>query len=246
MMEITYIYHSGFLLEWANCYWLFDYFKGNIPPMDPVKKIFVFVSHKHKDHYNPVIFRLKEQYTDIQYLLSSDIRLTEKNYQKLGLTNDILDKVLSVKAGDEYYLLDPQGNSIVLRTLKSTDCGVAFLLHYQDKTVYHAGDLNLWLWEDESPQYNQSMTANFNKQMAVLKDMEIDMAFAPLDPRQEGYYYRGLESLLHTAKVKYMFPMHFGDNPSIIKQFKQQRAVNIADWTIMEISSKGQKWTLEI
>ncbi|MBP1754948.1 MAG: fold metallo-hydrolase [Firmicutes bacterium] len=34
-MIITYIGHSGFLIEWDNCYWLFDYFKGEIPALDP-------------------------------------------------------------------------------------------------------------------------------------------------------------------------------------------------------------------
>ena len=36
-----------------------------------------------------------------------------------------------------------------IRTLRSTDEGVAFVVHYAGKTIYHAGDLNWWHWEGE-------------------------------------------------------------------------------------------------
>lgn len=57
-MEITYIYHSGFLVETAECYYLFDYYKGTLPPLHSEKPIFVFVSHSHEDHYAPAVFEL--------------------------------------------------------------------------------------------------------------------------------------------------------------------------------------------
>jgi len=57
-MEITYIGHSGFMMEWDSCYWLFDYYKGEIPEIKKDKKLFVFASHNHRDHFNPAIFQL--------------------------------------------------------------------------------------------------------------------------------------------------------------------------------------------
>ena len=33
-MKITYLNHSGFLLEWSQAYWLFDYYKGEMPRLD--------------------------------------------------------------------------------------------------------------------------------------------------------------------------------------------------------------------
>ena len=30
-MKITYINHSGFLVETENCYYVFDYYKGEMP-----------------------------------------------------------------------------------------------------------------------------------------------------------------------------------------------------------------------
>ena len=234
-MVVTYIGHSGFLIEWETCYWLFDYIKGNIPKLDSKKKIFVFASHKHSDHFNPEIFKLFYNSLNIQYVLSSDIKLTNED-----------NKIVTVKASQEYLFQDSNNNQIILKTLKSTDCGVAFLLYYQGKTIYHAGDLNLWVWKEETKQYNNNMTAMFHKEMNVLKDIEIDIAFAPLDPRQEEWYYMGLDQLLNTAKVKYVFPMHFWETPSIIQKYKQERVANAIKTEIIDVSKSGQTWEVEI
>ena len=156
-MVVTYIGHSSFLIEWESCYWLFDYYQGDIPELASDKKLFVFSSHKHGDHFNPVIFGLSEKYTNIQYVLSSDIKLSKEKITKIGITYEISDKLISVKPSSQYELFDNSNNEIILKTLKSTDCGVAFLLQYQGKTIYHAGDLNLWVWKGESKQYNNNM-----------------------------------------------------------------------------------------
>ena len=43
-MKVTYIGHSGFLLEWKDCFWLFDYYEGNIPIPSVPKPLYVFSS----------------------------------------------------------------------------------------------------------------------------------------------------------------------------------------------------------
>ena len=243
-MEITYIGHSGFLIEWETCYWLFDYYNGDIPDMDAEKKLLVFVSHKHADHFNPVIFELNKKYHNIQYILSSDIKL-KSAINISGEEADIKNKILAVKPSQKYVLHDLYDNEINLKTLKSTDCGIAFLLQYQGKTIYHAGDLNLWMWKEESKQYNHNMKANFDKEISTLKDVTIDIAFAPLDPRQSEWYYLGLEQLLYTANVKYVFPMHFWDQPEIIQQFKRDRIAYTNHAEILDLHQSGQKWKID-
>ena len=57
MMRVTYLGHSGFLLEMEDALLLFDYYQGSLPEMDPEKTLFVFVSHVHYDHYNPDILK---------------------------------------------------------------------------------------------------------------------------------------------------------------------------------------------
>lgn len=245
-MEITYINHSGFLIEWKESYWLFDYYKGDLPEMDAKKKLFIFVSHKHEDHFNPEIFKFNAKSRDVAYVLSSDIKMTKEFRRKSGVTDKLLSKMIFVKPSNEYEMEDGKGNTILLKTLKSTDCGVAFLLQYQGKTIYHAGDLNLWTWKEETQKYNENMEAMFHKEMNVIKDIAIDVAFAPLDPRQEEGYYLGMDALLNTAKVRYVFPMHFWDKPTIIQQFKQERSMHLNQATVMDICQDGQKWNIEI
>ena len=41
-MKITYINHSGFLVETKDCYYIFDYYKGELPLLDKKKEVLVF------------------------------------------------------------------------------------------------------------------------------------------------------------------------------------------------------------
>ena len=55
-LKVTYIYHSGFLVETERSYLLFDYWKGEIPPLDYKKELYIFASHAHRDHFSEDIF----------------------------------------------------------------------------------------------------------------------------------------------------------------------------------------------
>lgn len=245
-INITYINHSGFLLEWDNCYFLFDYYKGQIPILDNNKMLVVFVSHGHGDHFNPDIFKLYKEHSKITYLISSDIKLNEKTYLKYGITEKMSSLIKVVKPYQTYELFDENNNSILIETLKSTDSGVAFLIRYKEKTIYHAGDLNLWVWMGEDKQYNNDMRANFHKEILKLENINIDIAFAPLDPRQEEWYGLGMDALLNSANVSLVFPMHFWDKPEIIKKYINESNADKLSAIIMDIEQEGQTWSIEI
>ena len=51
MIKITYLEHSGFAVECDDYVLIFDYYKGNLPQFDKDKKICVFASHVHYDHF---------------------------------------------------------------------------------------------------------------------------------------------------------------------------------------------------
>ena len=106
-----------------------------------------------------------------------------------------------------------------LETLLSTDEGVAFLIKCPEGTFYHAGDLNDWVWEEETDQYNRQMTGSYRHEIDLLKNKEIDVAFIPLDPRQEKDYSRGMLYFLNKVSVKKVYPMHYWEQPQIIEQF---------------------------
>jgi L-ascorbate metabolism protein UlaG (beta-lactamase superfamily) len=237
-MKVRYIGRSGFLVEWETCYWLFDYYTGDIPKLDAKKKVFVFVSHRHSDHLNPKVFELRHEHRNVEYVLSSDIELPREDW--------VFTHVTRVEPEKQYELRDLDNRVLLLKTLKSTDEGVAFLLNYIGNTVYHAGDLNLWVWKEESREYNEDMEAAFEEQMKHLMGVAIDVAFVPLDPRQEEYYYLGLESLLNTADVKRVFPMHFGGDFSVIERYRKEKAASLRSTVLEDIGQAGQEWEIKL
>ena len=208
-MKVTYIHHSCFLVETERFYYLFDYEKGHLPEMDVAKPIFVLSSHSHADHYNSEIFSLLSALgmRHVRAILSEDIEVLEN-------TN-----TLRVSPEKEYDL----GFQQKLTTLRSTDLGVAFLIEDRGQLIYHAGDLNDWVWEEETGAYNAEMTANYRKQIKLLSEkldhQEIDVAFVVLDPRQEKDYDRGLCFFLENISAKQVYPMHYWGNPAIIETF---------------------------
>ena len=208
-MNISYIHHSCFLVETDRNYFIFDYFKGDIPNLNTNKPIYVFSSHCHDDHYNKEIFDLlkKMGMTSIKAVLSDDIE-EEKT----------IDTVL-VCPNNEYNL----DFNLKCTTFKSTDLGVAFLIEDDGKLIYHAGDLNDWVWDDESDDYNQQMTIDYRNEINRLKETlnnrEIDVAFVVLDPRQEKDYAKGMLYYLENIRSKMVYPMHYWNEPSIIEKF---------------------------
>ena len=208
-MNITYIQHSCFLIETEGFYYLFDYFKGTLPEMDVTKPIQVLSSHGHSDHYNPEIFPLLKNIgmQNIRAVLSDDISAPAN-----------VD-VLLVAPGKDYDL----GPQHKLTTFQSTDLGVAFLIEDGQELFYHAGDLNDWVWEGEPDTYNEEMTRNYRKEIALLAQAlgrrTIDTAFVVLDPRQEKDYDRGLCHFLENIRVKQVYPMHYWGKPGIMDTF---------------------------
>lgn len=249
MNKVTYIDHSGFLLETENASFLFDYYKGLIPKINPDKPFLVFVSHKHSDHYNPEIFELIKDYPHIQYFLSKDIP-TKWLFQKYKEQNISLQEHIHIMSKNTiqnftFSEISPDMKNckkfFTIETLKSTDAGVAFLITDNDKRYYHAGDLNLWIWEGESRQYNHNMTSSYLKELEKLKNKKIDIAFVPLDPRQGKDAFAGMESFLQYTDSKCVFPMHFWNDFDIICRFLAKHPEYKEK--VMLISQSGQKFT---
>lgn len=247
-MKVTYIGHSGFMVETEIANLLFDYCEGVLPEVDCEKPFVVFVSHAHSDHYNPEIFALAKKYKNIQYVLSHDIRLTEELAKEYKMTRVfIMNRVISVQQGIRRVipLSDAWGGDyIVMETIKSTDQGVAFLLNVGGKRIYHAGDLNCWVWEDDTKQEFNNMSALFKRAVERINGREIHLAFAPLDPRQGKYYKLGMEYLLNAAPITYAVPMHFWQQPEIMDRYEEERQTKDLATTIVKLRQGGD--TIEL
>ena len=49
-MRISFLGHSGFLLELPSATLLFDWSEGELPTLRPGRPLLVFASHHHEDH----------------------------------------------------------------------------------------------------------------------------------------------------------------------------------------------------
>lgn len=251
-LTVTFLAHSGFLVEWEGFYTLFDWWKGELPRLRADKPLLVFASHSHQDHFDPRIFSLCAVHPDTRFVLSNDIRLTQTRREKLGITEETFSRVTFVRANSRL-ALDCAGRELCVRTFKSTDEGVAFLLCSGGKTVYHGGDLNWWDWDEEEKQYRNNMAANYRRSITALAGavkeeaaahgcaVEIDAAMAPLDPRLESSYALGVKYLLEAVPVKKLFPMHMWEKYEIIERFCAENP-NIAD-RVARITREGDSFT---
>ncbi|WP_368487911.1 MBL fold metallo-hydrolase [Clostridium sp. BJN0013] len=216
-IKIHYLYHSSFAVETSNHFLIFDYYKDSFNPLNQTlekgfisediiknkKNIIVFCSHSHPDHFNPKILKWQELNLSIKYILSNDIEI--ENFKK------------------NYYKLFPYENlnlnDIYIKTYGSTDIGVSFFITVDGVNIFHAGDLNLWYWKDESKGEQAAAKENFEKEIHKLKHETVDFAFFPVDPRLEEYYYLGGEYFINQIKPKFFIPMHFWNKYGITKDF---------------------------
>lgn len=207
-MEINYIFHSCFTVRTRTCCYIFDYYRGSLPELSARQPVIALFSHAHSDHFNPALFDMLRQQgiKEIYAVLSDDIPSDR-------IPEDV--PVLTVQPGRTYEL--PMGQK--LRVLASTDQGAAYLVEDAEGNLYHSGDLNDWVWEGESQDYNTAMTKAYRSQIDKLAGMRVDVAFHPLDPRQEKDYARGLLYFLEKVIPGAVYPMHYWKKPQIIQQF---------------------------
>ena len=206
-MKITYLDHSGILVEIKDCYCIFDYYKGELPPLDKEKDVIVFCSHSHNDHYNPLIFDLLDKSgMCYQAVLANDIS-DENRLSKI--------KHSFVKPDECYQFV----GRIQVETLLSNDSGVAFIVSTDEGMIYHGGDLNDWYWEGEPEEENRELRTIYHTEIGKIKGRHFDVAFVPLDPRLEAHYADGLLYFLENVDCDAVFPIHYWGEPAVIQRF---------------------------
>ena len=215
MMHVTFVDHSGFLVELPGLTLLFDWWKGDLPPL-PSGPLLVFASHRHPDHFDPRIFALDDGQRDVRFLLGKGIHLTDRNRKKWGLSEKAAADCRVLSGGESASPLP----GVTVEALPSTDEGVAFLVTAEGRTVFHAGDLNWWHWEGEDKAWNANMAADFKRYTEPLRGRCADLALLPLDPRLGvPYAYWGLLRFLELMDVRHLLPMHQWEQPEITDEF---------------------------
>lgn len=240
-MKITYIYHSCFVLEFDTLVCIFDYYKGKLPVFEKDKPIIFFASHKHQDHFVLEVFEYAKQYNNVTYVLSNDIKLSPNYLLKHGINPEVKEKIISIGKNKET-TIEIDGERLTVETLRSTDAGVAFILSYKEKVVYHAGDLNWWSWAGETEEEYTQMTQGYVSEINKLEGRNIDLAFVVLDPRQEDRFWWGFDYFMRTTNTKVVFPMHCWGDYSIIDQLLQKEVAKPYKNKIERINSENQSF----
>lgn len=251
MLEVRYLAHSGFAVFTEHTACIFDYFQdepkggsfadGVVDPAElsawaaggnqsaggekeglrEEREIFVFVSHHHHDHWNPAVFSWRKACPSIHYVLSSDVWTKED--------------ALRMKPGESRDI-----GRVQVRTLKSTDEGVAFLVQADGLTLYHAGDLNWWHWDGEPEEDNRRMEQKYKAQIDRLKGVQVDLAFLPADPRQGEDGLRGLLYFLDTVRPRFAVPMHCWEDAAWLEWLKAAPALAPYRERLRILEKRGQ------
>lgn len=206
MIVINCVGHSGFTVESDSHMLIFDYSEGNLPNLPMKKKIYVFISHSHEDHFNPAIFSLCREHPNVKYVVSYDI--SPAILRDCGVTDHIIAKPdMDIRTESRFRL----------KVLPSTDLGVAYLVGCMGRNIFHAGDLNLWLWQGMREVEVFEMTNRFREYTKGLKNFWIDTAFLPLDTRQGIYSFLGFDYYMKHFRIKNAIPMHFFGSSKIVE-----------------------------
>lgn len=206
MIKVTYLDHSGFAITTPDAILVFDLFRDPAKALhktlkeNPGKPVTFFVSHHHPDHYNSDIFEIAQD-RQRTYVMSND-ELPQNVPSTL--------RVAGMSPGD---IIENIPGATRVKAYGSTDVGVSFLVTTTEgKTIFHAGDLNLWHWRDENtPKEVIKATNDFTKVLHRLAEEAptMDIAMFPVDPRQGTDFAQGATQFTQAITVKDFFPMHF-------------------------------------
>jgi L-ascorbate metabolism protein UlaG (beta-lactamase superfamily) len=246
-MPITYIFHDCFLVSLPEAQLIFDYWKDPqseevaaprfLADLDPDKPTYIFVSHSHKDHYNPAIFDWYPRFRSVRYIISRDVWRRCRHI--CSETSVYAGQKVSADAVTVLNNLDIyEDDHLRVVAFPSTDIGNSYMVEVKRAgerplRIFHAGDLNAWAWFHDSTEqeirkalgdynacllpietYLNAAAANPTHQTekenrANAEPGAIDVAFFPVDPRLGEGYATGARIFLERFRIGCFIPMHY-------------------------------------
>jgi L-ascorbate metabolism protein UlaG (beta-lactamase superfamily) len=232
-LTVWYLGHSGFAVRVGEKLLVFDYWSsGGTPSRDPEAggltdgiieaadleglEVYVFVSHSHSDHYDPTILEWESDVDNITYFFGWD-------------------------AGDNpehHYFLEPRATAevdgIEVYTIYSHHSGVAevaYLVHVDDRWIYHNGDY----LQDYIPdfQYLESLTDH------------LDLVFTGGSHDERWQYTHQVQYLLEHFHPEVLFPMHYGDEEEKGDEFARVMKERGYETVIPVPRARGDRWVIE-
>jgi ankyrin repeat protein/L-ascorbate metabolism protein UlaG (beta-lactamase superfamily) len=223
--SMWYLGHCGWAIKTGDHFLIFDYWSGqgqgpatpcllngHIDPAEiSSENVYVFVTHEHGDHYDPVINSWEGEIEDLTYVFGFTPELTPA-YRQAGYD------------GPAYTGMSPREHLAIgdmnVRTISANDGGVAFLVEVDGLTLYHAGDHAGWA-DGERDGFFEEIDY-----LAPYVD-DLDMAFLNVtgchahDPERlrEGNIYT-----LDTLGPKLLIPTHASGREYVYRDVAQEMA----------------------
>lgn len=243
MRQLTYLNHSGFLLELDRDVLVFDYFTDPANVLsrytDSEKNIRFFVSHAHYDHWNLDILDFRSAGRQFYYLDES-CQLPES-----FVPADYM-QFFSMQPGR--VLTDPAdvGEEIKsIQTFGSTDEGVSYLLEISEGYIFHAGDLNMWDWEPVG-KTDLAMEQAYTHELAALQQTlagkPVWLAMLPVDLRLDKKAFLGAKMFTSYVKTQYLVPDHLNGGVQLPKLLA--RELNGETTQVIDLTTPGQSLAL--
>ena len=211
---ITYFHQSGFSVGCGGTLLVFDYWRGE---RNEVKgslalseadfagysQVLFFVSHEHLDHFDRVIYDFSHL-NFVHYIIAADMPADAQG-DRMGVGD------VRVYGG------------VKVTAYASTDLGVSFYVEAGGLRIFHAGDLNLWHWREESTLRQITQAENlYYEAVKPLIGKPIDICMFPVDPRMGGMYEAGANHFIMTCKPHVFIPMHWQGRSEIANDFARR------------------------
>ena len=226
-MEIVYLLNSGFMVKDENTLILFDDYDDPEKIVDRVlnkenfEHLYILVSHAHFDHFGTHIRAYAPQTS--RYIFSNDIKHTKRIKMFPAELVTFMRK---------YTNFEDEGFKV--SAYDSTDVGVSFYVELASgKKIFHAGDFNWWHWENDAPEQRILAEKTFKKQLKRMQELEIDVAFFPVDGRLGEAQEKGVTEFVKQVSVKNLIAMHRVGYPAWIpsRNFRENASVDLTIWS---------------
>lgn len=229
---LTFVWHDCFVYSSQSCIIVFDFWCNPHKPynlhhidfkdflLDNLHgsayteslPVYFLVSHHHKDHFTKKIFEFAKILPRVQYIISEDVErsvrylLRSEGTYKGNLKVDP-STVYTLKPGETF-----EDSLLRVNAFGSTDIGNSYVVEVDGKRLFHAGDLNAWMWKDEStPQEVAEAILDYETKIDEIEKHfhSFDLVMFPVDARIGRDWWEGAFRFVHRFDVGLFVPMHF-------------------------------------
>lgn len=252
-MQVIFLHQNSFLVEVDQKVLIFDYFQGDringyhfagkIPTYREDVEMILFSSHANKDHFDPSVLKMAEDYPNIRYVFSKDIKIKPKALKEQGIDPKVREKITFVGPDKEIRmeaLTASEQDALTIRTFRALGQGVAFYVTVSGITLFHSGALGDGSMDHVGDLINGKNHREYRKQIRRLQGKPLNLAFVPMDPRLGTHQCESMDFFLKTTDAEYVFPMSMWQDYSGIEAYRKRVSNRIFSERLIETERENQ------